>query len=199
MHGPIFAHIGLRATRRRRRRVQQACRMKMRAISQDTPGGPEVLKMVEVDKPVPGPTEVLVRVHAAGSTPPTGRPGPAAACGATPPFVLGCDVSGVVEAVGLRRDAVPARATRSSACPASRAATAPTPSTSPRPSRHFARKPAGLDHVAGGRDAARRADRLAGAGGRRPASGPASACWSTPRPAASGTSPCRSPRRAART
>ena len=75
----------------------------MRAISQDTYGGPEVLRPVELERPVPLPTEVLVRVHAAGVNPVdwktrSGR-GMAAVLGG-PPFVLGWDVSGVVEEVG---------------------------------------------------------------------------------------------------
>jgi NADPH:quinone reductase-like Zn-dependent oxidoreductase len=34
----------------------------MTAISQDTLGGPKVLRVARVERPVPGPTEVLVRV-----------------------------------------------------------------------------------------------------------------------------------------
>src|SRR5438270_348598 len=37
----------------------------MRAVSQRTFGGPEVLEIVEADQPVAGPDAVLVRVHAA--------------------------------------------------------------------------------------------------------------------------------------
>ena len=75
----------------------------MRAISQDAYGGPEVLRPVELERPTPLPTEVLVRVHAAGVNPVdwktrSGR-GMAAVLGG-PPFVLGWDVSGVVEEVG---------------------------------------------------------------------------------------------------
>nr|WP_310724389.1 NADP-dependent oxidoreductase [Streptomyces sp. N2A] len=73
----------------------------MRAVSQRVFGGPEVLEVIETERPVPGPGEVLVRVHAAGVNPADwkrrsgllGRPG-------EPPFVLGLDLSGVVEAVG---------------------------------------------------------------------------------------------------
>src|SRR5690606_39017259 len=36
----------------------------MRAVVAATPGGPEVLQLQEVDDPVPGPSELLVRVHA---------------------------------------------------------------------------------------------------------------------------------------
>ncbi|GAA3081641.1 hypothetical protein GCM10020000_79470 [Streptomyces olivoverticillatus] len=38
---------------------------KMLAVAFEEPGGPEVLKVVERERPVPGPTEILVRVHAA--------------------------------------------------------------------------------------------------------------------------------------
>ncbi|MFI7640464.1 zinc-binding dehydrogenase [Nonomuraea sp. NPDC049400] len=39
---------------------------RMRAIIQESAGGPEVLTLAEVDRPEPMPTEVLVQVHAAG-------------------------------------------------------------------------------------------------------------------------------------
>ncbi|WP_184548112.1 NADP-dependent oxidoreductase [Streptosporangium becharense] len=76
----------------------------MRAISQDTFGGPEVLRPVQVERPEPLPTEVLVRVVSAGVNPVdvktrTGA-GMAGVLG-EPPFVLGWDVSGVVEEVGF--------------------------------------------------------------------------------------------------
>ncbi|MEQ4718971.1 NADP-dependent oxidoreductase [Nonomuraea sp. B19D2] len=119
----------------------------MKAISQDTLGGPEVLKMVEVEKPVPGPTEVLVRVEAAGLNPTdwkTRAGGGSLTDG--PPFVLGWEVSGVVEDSGVGQalykpgdevfgmlkypDAHGAFAEYVTA-----------------PSRHFARKPANIDHV----------------------------------------------------
>lgn len=38
----------------------------MRAVAITKPGGPEVLKPVEVERPEPDPGEVLIRVHAAG-------------------------------------------------------------------------------------------------------------------------------------
>lgn len=75
----------------------------MKAISQDRAGGPEVLEVVEVDRPVPGPTEVLVRVHAAAINPhdwKTRNRGRSSYNNESLPFVLGFDVSGVVEAVG---------------------------------------------------------------------------------------------------
>jgi NADPH:quinone reductase-like Zn-dependent oxidoreductase len=75
----------------------------MRAISQDEFGGPEVLRVVEVERPEPLPTEVLVRVHAAGVNPvdyKTREGSGVAGILGTPPFVLGWDVAGVVEQVG---------------------------------------------------------------------------------------------------
>jgi NADPH:quinone reductase-like Zn-dependent oxidoreductase len=76
----------------------------MRAVVQDEFGGPEVLRVAEVPRPQPLPTEVLVRVHAAGVNPVDWKTrsgtGMAGVLG-RPPFVLGWDVSGVVEAVGF--------------------------------------------------------------------------------------------------
>jgi NADPH:quinone reductase-like Zn-dependent oxidoreductase len=73
----------------------------MRAISQDILGGPEVLKEIEVERPTPGPTEVLVRVHAAGVNPTDWKHRATGGLLGRPPFVLGWDVSGVVESVGI--------------------------------------------------------------------------------------------------
>ncbi|MET9563610.1 NADP-dependent oxidoreductase [Streptomyces tauricus] len=73
----------------------------MRAISQDVLGGTEVLKEVEREIPQPGPSEVLVRVHAAGLNPTDWKHRANGGFLKKPPFVLGWDVSGVVEAVGL--------------------------------------------------------------------------------------------------
>jgi NADPH:quinone reductase-like Zn-dependent oxidoreductase len=121
--------------------------MKMRAISQDTAGGPEVLKMVEVDKPVPGPTEVLVRVKAAGVNPTDWKSRASGSVwGTPPPFVLGFDVSGVVEAVGFGvtlykpGDEVFGMLRY----PVGHGAYAEYVTA---PSRHFVRKPARIDHT----------------------------------------------------
>jgi NADPH:quinone reductase-like Zn-dependent oxidoreductase len=73
----------------------------MRAISQDVLGGPEVLKEVETERPVPRPNEVLVRVRAAGVNPTDWKHRATGGFLGEPPFVLGWDVSGVVEAVGI--------------------------------------------------------------------------------------------------
>ncbi|MCX4885767.1 NADP-dependent oxidoreductase [Streptomyces sp. NBC_00847] len=73
----------------------------MRAISQDTLGGPEVLKVVELERPEPRTNEVLVRVRAAGVNPTDWKHRATGGFLGEPPFVLGWDVSGVVEVVGI--------------------------------------------------------------------------------------------------
>lgn len=76
----------------------------MRAITQQRFGGAEVLQVAEVPRPEPLPTEVLVRVVAAGLNPvdvKTREGGGMAGVLGEPPFILGWDVSGVVEAVGF--------------------------------------------------------------------------------------------------
>lgn len=73
----------------------------MRAISQDVLGGPEVLKETELDRPSPGPSQILVRVHAAGLNPTDWKHRASGYFLGEPPFVLGWDVSGVVAEVGL--------------------------------------------------------------------------------------------------
>ncbi|MFB7619739.1 NADP-dependent oxidoreductase [Kitasatospora sp. NPDC056181] len=72
----------------------------MKAISQDTLGGTDVLREVEIDRPVPGPSEVLIRVHAAGMNPTDWKHRRFTGFLGRLPQVLGWDVSGVVEAVG---------------------------------------------------------------------------------------------------
>lgn len=71
----------------------------MRIITQHTLGGPEVLTVEDAPAPRVGPAEVLVRVEAIGLNPlePRLRAGEFPLLG-PPPFVLGWDISGVVEA-----------------------------------------------------------------------------------------------------
>ncbi|MBO2458835.1 NADP-dependent oxidoreductase [Actinomadura violacea] len=73
----------------------------MRAVIQRAWGGPDVLEVAEVPRPEAGPGEVLVRVAAAGVNPADWkiRSGAVRRFG-EPPFTLGLDVAGVVEAVG---------------------------------------------------------------------------------------------------
>jgi NADPH:quinone reductase-like Zn-dependent oxidoreductase len=75
---------------------------RMRAMSPRSWGGPEVLTEVEVDRPSPGPSEILVRVHAAGVNPTDWKSRAHGGLGLWgEPIILGYDVSGVVETVGL--------------------------------------------------------------------------------------------------
>ncbi|TXK05964.1 NADP-dependent oxidoreductase [Microbacterium mitrae] len=73
----------------------------MRTSTQRTLGGPEVLEIVEVQRPEPRTNEVLVRVHAAGLNPTDFKHRAAKRFIEDPPFTLGWDVSGVVEKVGI--------------------------------------------------------------------------------------------------
>jgi NADPH:quinone reductase-like Zn-dependent oxidoreductase len=74
----------------------------MWAIQQQAWGGLEQLRWVEVDRPVPLPTEVLVRVKAASVNPVDvfTREGKAYMRALTLPHIPGWDIAGVVEAVG---------------------------------------------------------------------------------------------------
>ncbi|MGO4638196.1 NADP-dependent oxidoreductase [Mesorhizobium sp. 2RAF45] len=73
----------------------------MRAVIQNSFGGPEVLVIANQIDPSPKAGEVLVRVKAAGINPVDGavRSGHYKLLG-EPPFILGWDISGTVEALG---------------------------------------------------------------------------------------------------
>ncbi|TIS94719.1 MAG: NADP-dependent oxidoreductase, partial [Mesorhizobium sp.] len=73
----------------------------MRAVTQNTVGEPDVLFVAEQPAPSPKASEVLVRVKAAGINPVDGavRAGYFPLIG-EPPFILGWDISGTVEALG---------------------------------------------------------------------------------------------------
>jgi NADPH:quinone reductase-like Zn-dependent oxidoreductase len=73
----------------------------MRAVRQRTLGGPEVLELVDVPVPEPGPTEVLVRVAAAGVNPVDWKTRIGGGFLGEPPFTVGWDIAGTV--VGLGR------------------------------------------------------------------------------------------------
>lgn len=76
----------------------------MRCIEVNTPGGPEALELAERERPSPLPTEILVRVEAAGVNPVDWKTragkGMSQVLG-EPPFVVGWDVAGTVEEVGF--------------------------------------------------------------------------------------------------
>lgn len=73
----------------------------MRAAIVETPGGPEALRLGEIDAPGPGPGEVLVRVsHAACNWGDIQKRQGVYPDPVTYPAVLGAEVSGTVEACG---------------------------------------------------------------------------------------------------
>ncbi|MEV4096387.1 NADP-dependent oxidoreductase [Streptosporangium saharense] len=120
----------------------------MRAISQDVFGGPEVLRPVLLERPRPLPTEVLVRVVAAGVNPvdaKTRAGGGMAGVLGEPPFVLGWDVCGVVEETGygVHTLAVGDEVYGMPWFPRQAGAYAEYVTA---PSRQFAHKPRSLDH-----------------------------------------------------
>ncbi|WP_460498837.1 NADP-dependent oxidoreductase [Glycomyces tarimensis] len=118
----------------------------MRAVTQSVLGGPEVLQLVETERPEPYYGEVLVRVHAAGLNPVDPAARERGLYIGQPPFTLGWDVSGVVEQVGTGV----ARLSPGDAVygmprfPHQAGAHAEYVTA---PSRHFDRKPAELSHV----------------------------------------------------
>jgi NADPH:quinone reductase-like Zn-dependent oxidoreductase len=74
----------------------------MKAVAYTEPGGPEVLTVIDLPDPTAGSGEVLIRVKAAAVSPTDTmrRAGHRDTGGAEPPYVVGMDVAGVVEAVG---------------------------------------------------------------------------------------------------
>lgn len=64
-------------------------------------GSPDLFEERDVEKPQPGPGEVLVRVFAAGTNPVDAKfRTNGGAMGLEAPIILGADISGVVEEVG---------------------------------------------------------------------------------------------------
>ncbi|MEU4776857.1 NADP-dependent oxidoreductase [Micromonospora sp. NPDC023633] len=121
---------------------------RMLAVSQDVAGPPDVLKIIEMARPVPALGEILVRVHAAGVNPTDWKTRARGqfATGALPPFVLGFDVSGVVEEVGpgVTLFAAGDEVFGMPRFPHPAGAYAEFVTA---PARHFCRKPANIDHT----------------------------------------------------
>jgi NADPH:quinone reductase-like Zn-dependent oxidoreductase len=119
----------------------------MRAITQHSFGDPDVLQVVEIDPPRPLPTEVLVRVRAIGlnRVEASIRRGSSSMLG-QPPFILGWDISGVVEDVapGVNRFQPGDEVYGMPLFPRAARAYAELVAA---PSRQLARKPRSLDHV----------------------------------------------------
>lgn len=123
--------------------------MSMRRVVQDTVGGPEVLRVAEVDLPEPLPTEIRVRVTAAGVNPvdaKTREGGGMAPVLGDPPFSVGWDVAGVVDELGMgvTRFAVGDRVFGMPWFPREAAGYGEYVTA---PSRHFTRIPDGVDDV----------------------------------------------------
>jgi NADPH:quinone reductase-like Zn-dependent oxidoreductase len=121
----------------------------MQAITQDSLGGPEVLHPTRLPVPEPLPTEVQVKVHAAGVNPVDWKSragGGMAGVLGDPPFVLGWDVSGVVTKVGFGVHTLKAGDEVYGMPWFPREAGAYAAYVT-APSRQFALKPATLDHV----------------------------------------------------
>jgi NADPH:quinone reductase-like Zn-dependent oxidoreductase len=119
---------------------------RMHAVVQKAFGGPEVLEVAEVDRPVPLGTEVLVRVEAVGVNPvePLIRSGRFPLIG-RPPFILGWDISGVIEGLeGVTRFEVGDEVYGMPFFPRAASAYAQYVAA---PSRQLARKPPGLSHA----------------------------------------------------
>jgi NADPH2:quinone reductase len=80
----------------------------MRAVGVMVFGGPEVLEVVQLSLPEPGPQEVRIRVHAATVNPTDTvfRNGMVAGrlSGRRPPFVPGMDAAGVIDRLGADTD-----------------------------------------------------------------------------------------------
>ncbi|WFB05947.1 NADP-dependent oxidoreductase [Streptomyces sp. LX-29] len=118
----------------------------MRAVKQKSFGGPEVLEVVETERPTPLGGEVLVRVRASAVNPVdvAVRSGAYPLLG-EPPFGVGWDISGVVEEVGPGARFKPGDEVFGMPF-FPRAATGYAEYVAV-PGRQVARKPATLDHV----------------------------------------------------
>ena len=73
----------------------------MKAVVVRQFGDPSVLRYEEIEAPLPGPGEVLIRVHAAGTNPvDTGNRADGSWADVSLPWVPGYELAGVIEAVG---------------------------------------------------------------------------------------------------
>ncbi|GIH75508.1 NADP-dependent oxidoreductase [Planobispora longispora] len=118
----------------------------MRAVTQTAFGGPEVLQVAEVERPVPLSGEVVIQVRASGVNPVDAavRSGAYPLLG-EPPFGVGWDISGVVvEAAPGARYKVGEEVYGMPFFPRAATGYADYVAT---PSRQVARKPAAVDHV----------------------------------------------------
>ncbi len=119
----------------------------MRAITATAWGGPDVLQETTVARPTPGPTEILVAVHAAGVNPADWKSRASGGFGMwSDPPILGYDISGVVETVGPGASLF-APGDEVFGMPRFPEQAGGYAEYVAAPSRHFAPKPATLAHV----------------------------------------------------
>ena len=121
----------------------------MRIVTQRTTGGPEVLEIGRAPVPEPLPTEIRVRVAAAGVNPVDWKTRAGAGMSTVigpPPFTVGWDVAGTVDAVGVgvTRFAVGDTVFGMPWFPRAAGGYGEFVTA---PSRHFAHRPAGLSEV----------------------------------------------------
>ena len=121
----------------------------MRVVTQQVTGGPEVLEIGQAPIPDPLPTEIRVRVAAAGVNPVDWKTRAGAGVAAVigpPPFTVGWDVAGTVDAVGpgVTRFAVGDAVFGMPWFPRQAGGYAEFVTA---PSRHFAHRPARLSEV----------------------------------------------------
>ncbi|WP_037579067.1 NADP-dependent oxidoreductase [Phaeacidiphilus oryzae] len=121
----------------------------MRAIQQTEYGDPEVLKEVELPRPEPGVSEILVAVRAAGVNPTDWKHRTGSGFLKRLPLTLGWDVSGVVEAVGYGVTLFKPGDEVFGMLPYPNGAGSHAEYVT-GPARAFARKPQGVDHVQAG-------------------------------------------------
>jgi NADPH:quinone reductase len=81
-------------------------RRQMKAIQVFEVGNPEVMQLEEVQGPMPGPGQVLVRVHAIGVNPVDAQIRAGTVPVAKLPYTPGSDAAGIVEDVGADVDDV---------------------------------------------------------------------------------------------
>ncbi|WP_443035480.1 NADP-dependent oxidoreductase [Streptomyces sp. BE230] len=118
----------------------------MLALHQTALGGPEVLRLTELPRPAPGPGEILVAVHAAGLNPTDFKHRALSLFLPPPPLTLGWDVSGTVVETGFGVTLFQPGDEVFGMLPYPYGAGSHAEYVT-GPTRAFAAKPAGIDHV----------------------------------------------------
>ncbi|MBW5248545.1 NADP-dependent oxidoreductase [Streptomyces sp. P01-B04] len=118
----------------------------MLALHQTALGGPEVLRLTELPRPAPGPGEILVAVHAAGLNPTDFKHRAMSVFLPPPPQTLGWDVSGTVVETGFGVTLFRPGDEVFGMLPYPYGAGSHAEYVT-GPTRAFAAKPAGIDHV----------------------------------------------------